>query len=113
MLKLRERVFRNSIDTFVPMNRYTQQAKSIQNNMSHTAMKGFRSQALPVYKALVSEFTLFDGWFALIVASIEPNRLYIQFATFHGVGSNNVTKLIKEYPQNTIFKSITYFGLDC
>eukprot|EP01018_Ginkgo_biloba_P016424 Gb_29502 [translate_table: standard] len=111
---IREQVFGNSTDTSAnppPMNGFAQQAESIQKGMSETVMNGFRPEALPVYKTLVSEFAVFDRWFASLPASTQPNRLFIHSATSHGATSNNTRKLIEGYPQKTIFESIHESGL--
>eukprot|EP01018_Ginkgo_biloba_P016436 Gb_28054 [translate_table: standard] len=109
-----EQVFGNSTDTSAnppPMNGFAQQAESIQKGMSETVMNGFRSEALPVYKTLVSEFAVFDRWFASVPASTQPNRLFVHSATSHGATSNDSLKLIEGYPQKTIFESIYESGL--
>lgn len=113
--EIREQIFGNSTDTSAdppPMNGFAQQAESIEKGMSRTVMNGFRPEALPVYKALVSEFAVFDRWFASVPASTQPNRLYVHSATSHGAMSNESKKLIEGYAQKTIFDSIAESGLD-
>lgn len=113
--EIREQIFGNSTDTSAdppPMNGFAQQAESIEKGMSRTVMNGFRPEALPVYKVLVSEFAVFDSWFASVPASTQPNRLYVHSATSHGAMSNESKKLIEGYPQKTIFDSIAESGLD-
>eukprot|EP00253_Pinus_taeda_P008726 PITA_08726 len=112
---IREQVFGNSTNTSAdppPMNGFAQQAESTEKGMYSTVMNGFRPQALPIYEALVSEYALFDRWFASIPASTQPNRLYVHSATSHGATSNDALKLIEGFPQKTIFESIAESGLD-
>eukprot|EP00253_Pinus_taeda_P000479 PITA_00479 len=112
---IREQVFGNSTNTSAdppPMNGFAQQGESTEKGMSATVMNGFRPQALPVYEALVSEYALFDRWFASVPASTQPNRLYVHSATSHGATSNDALKLIEGFPQKTIFESIAESGLD-
>ncbi|KAL3613295.1 Phosphatidylglycerol/phosphatidylinositol transfer protein [Castilleja foliolosa] len=63
-----------------------------------------------VYKSLVSEFAVFDRWFASVPASTQPNRLYVHFGTSHGATSNNAALLAKGYPQRTIFDDLDAAG---
>lgn len=112
---IREQVFGNSTDTSAdppPMNGFAQQAEKVKKNLSHNVMNGLKPQAVPVYEALVSEYAIFDRWFASVPASTQPNRLYVHSATSHGATSNNSLKLIEGYPQKTIFESIFESGLD-
>ncbi|KAF8379064.1 hypothetical protein HHK36_028491 [Tetracentron sinense] len=92
------------------MNGFAQQAESTEKGMSETVMNGFRPEAVPVYKELVSEFAIFDRWFASIPASTQPNRLYVHSATSHGATSNDTKKLIEGFPQKTVFESLDEAG---
>lgn len=63
---IREQIF-GSEDTSAdpaPMNGFAQQAYSMDNTttMSHDVMNGFEPDMVPVYKALVSEFAVFDRY---------------------------------------------------
>lgn len=64
-----------------------------------------------VYKELVSEFAVFDRWFASVPASTQPNRLYVHSGTSHGATSNIAALLAKGYPQRTIFDDLHDAGL--
>ncbi|XP_028805293.1 non-specific phospholipase C2 [Neltuma alba] len=112
---IREQIF-GSEDTSAdpaPMNGFAQQAYSMDNTtaMSRNVMNGFVPEMVPVYKALVSEFALFDRWFASVPASTQPNRLYVHSATSAGATSNNSTLLARGYPQRTIFDSLDDAGI--
>lgn len=113
---IREQIF-GSEDTSAdpaPMNGFAQQAYSMDNTttMSHDVMNGFEPDMVPVYKALVSEFAVFDRWFAAVPASTQPNRLFIHSATSGGATGNKASLLVKGYAQQTIFDSIHDAGLD-
>ncbi|KAK2982582.1 hypothetical protein RJ640_009235 [Escallonia rubra] len=45
---------------------------------------------------LVSEFAVFDRWFASVPSSTQPNRLYVHSATSHGATSNIPSLLVME-----------------
>ncbi|XP_010938556.1 non-specific phospholipase C2 [Elaeis guineensis] len=110
---IREQIF-GSNDTSAappPMNGFVQQARSMSANMTESVMNGFVPELVPVYKALVEEFALFDRWFASVPASTQPNRLYVHSATSHGATSNIASMLAKGYPQRTIFENIYDAGL--
>ncbi|XXG78036.1 hypothetical protein AAC387_Pa08g2063 [Persea americana] len=92
------------------MNGFAQQAEKTEKGMSETVMNGFRPHALPVYKELVSEFAVFDRWFASVPAYTQPNRLFVHSATSHGATSNDIEKLMEGYPQKTIFDSLDEDG---
>ncbi|KAJ8633846.1 hypothetical protein MRB53_027182 [Persea americana] len=92
------------------MNGFAQQAEETQKGMSETVMNGFRPDAVPVYKELVSEFAVCDRWFASMPASTQPNRLFVHSATSHGATSNDTKKLIEGFPQKTIFESLDEEG---
>ncbi|XP_054798678.1 non-specific phospholipase C2 [Prosopis cineraria] len=96
-----------------PMNGFAQQAYSMDNTtaMSRNVMNGFVPEMVPVYKALVSEFAVFDRWFASVPASTQPNRLYVHSGTSAGATSNNSTLLVQGYPQRTIFDSLDDAGI--
>ncbi|XP_047162435.1 non-specific phospholipase C2 [Vigna umbellata] len=113
---IREQIF-GSNDTSAnppPMNGFAQQAFSMDNtsHMSENVMNGFLPDLLPVYKTLVSEFAVFDRWFASVPASTQPNRLFVHSATSGGATSNVAAKLAAGYPQQTIFDSVYDAGLD-
>ncbi|KAF3452299.1 hypothetical protein FNV43_RR02732 [Rhamnella rubrinervis] len=95
-----------------PMNGFAQQAFSMDNTttMSGDVMNGFEPDMVAVYKALVSEFAVFDRWFASIPSSTQPNRLYVHSGTSAGATSNIPAKLAKGYPQRTIFENIDDAG---
>lgn len=88
---IREQVF-GSNDTSLsppPMNGFVQNARSMTNpNMTRTIMSGFQPDHVAVYKYMVSEFAVFDRWFASVPSSTQPNRLYVHSATSHGATSN-------------------------
>ncbi|GLJ46295.1 hypothetical protein SUGI_0975800 [Cryptomeria japonica] len=110
---IREQIFGSS-DTSAnppPMNGFVLQANSMGPNMSHTVMNGFRPAVVPVYNTLVSEFAVYDRWFASVPSSTQPNRLYVHSATSHGATSNVAKLLAEGYPQKTIFDSIDESGL--
>lgn len=65
-----------------------------------------------VYKTLVSEFAVFDRWFASVPASTQPNRLYVHSGTSHGATSNIAELLAKGYPQRTIFENLDDAGVN-
>ncbi|CAN6461089.1 unnamed protein product [Victoria cruziana] len=112
---IREQVFGNNTDSSAdppPMNGFVQQAESMQQGMSETVMNGFLPDAVPVYKALVSEFAVFDRWFASVPSSTQPNRLYVHSGTSHGLMSNESKKLVRGLPQRTIFESLDEAGFD-
>ncbi|CBI38060.3 unnamed protein product, partial [Vitis vinifera] len=73
-------------------------------------MNGYKPEALAVYRELVGEFGVCDRWFASLPASTQPNRLYVHSATSHGATGNDTEKLIKGYPQKTIFESLEESG---
>lgn len=88
---IREQVF-GSNDTSAsppPMNGFVQQAASMSANMTEAVMNGFLPEMIAVYEALVSEFAVFDRWFASVPSSTQPNRLYVHSATSHGATSND------------------------
>lgn len=112
---IREQIF-GSADTSAdppPMNGFAQQANGMNSTtMPENVMNGFAPDMVAVYKALVSEFAVFDRWFASVPASTQPNRLYVHSGTSAGATSNNVTLLAAGYPQKTIFDSLHDEGVD-
>ncbi|XP_010473071.1 PREDICTED: non-specific phospholipase C2 [Camelina sativa] len=107
---IREQVF-GSNDTTMdppPMNGFVQQAYSEDpsGNMSASVMNGFEPDKVPVYKSLVSEFAVFDRWFASVPSSTQPNRMFVHSATSAGATSNDPLSLAKGYPQRTIFDNL-------
>ncbi|KAL6519011.1 Phosphatidylglycerol/phosphatidylinositol transfer protein [Orobanche hederae] len=76
----------------------------------HPGNKKFKC-LVAIYKTLVSEFAVFDRWFASVPASTQPNRLYVHSATSHGATSNVATLLAKGYPQRTIFEDLDDAGI--
>ncbi|KAK6141521.1 hypothetical protein DH2020_024731 [Rehmannia glutinosa] len=110
---IREQIF-GSNDTSAsppPMNGFAQQAFSMDPNMTHSVMNGFHPDKVAVYKSLVSEFAVFDRWFASVPASTQPNRLYVHSGTSHGATSNVAALLAKGYPQRTIFEDLDDAGI--
>ncbi|CAN1250456.1 Non-specific phospholipase C2 [Linum perenne] len=112
---IREQIF-GSNDTSEdppPMNGFAQQAFSMDPsaNMSRDVMNGFHPDSVAVYKALVSEFAVFDRWFASVPSSTQPNRLYVHSGTSSGATSNIPALLVKGYPQRTIFENVDDAGL--
>ncbi|KAK9273937.1 hypothetical protein L1049_018749 [Liquidambar formosana] len=100
----------NKIKLTPTMEGFAQQAESTQKGLSETVMNGFKPEAVPVYKELVSEFAVCDRWFASIPAETQPNRLYVHSATSHGATTNDTNMLIEGYPQKTIFESLDEEG---
>ncbi|KAL5565884.1 hypothetical protein UlMin_029048 [Ulmus minor] len=112
---IREQIF-GSDNTSVyppPMNGFAQQAFSMDNTstLSRDVMTGFDPDMIAVYKALVSEFAVFDRWFASVPSSTQPNRLYVHSGTSAGATSNIPAMLIKGYPQRTIFENLDEEGI--
>lgn len=110
---IREQIFCSNITSNVspPMDGFAQQANSMSPNMTQSVMNGFEPDMVGVYKTLVSEFAVFDRWFASVPASTQPNRLYVHSATSHGATSNIASLLAKGYPQRTIFENLDDAGL--
>ncbi|XVF04849.1 hypothetical protein REPUB_Repub05bG0120700 [Reevesia pubescens] len=112
---IREQIFGSNDTSAVPppMNGFAQQAYSMDQstNMSQNVMNGFEPEMVAVYKALVSEFAVFDRWFASVPSSTQPNRLYVHSATSAGATSNIPSLLIKGYPQRTIFENLDNAGI--
>ncbi|XP_012464991.1 non-specific phospholipase C3 [Gossypium raimondii] len=94
----------------IKMNGFVQNAERTTPGLSETVMNGFKPEAVPVFKQLVTEFAVCDRWFASLPASTQPNRLYVHSATSHGAMSNNTQQLIEGFPQKTIFESLEENG---
>ncbi|KAI9187086.1 hypothetical protein LWI28_024224 [Acer negundo] len=92
------------------MEGFVQNAESVQAGMGQIVMNGFKPEALPVFKELVTEFAVCDRWFSSIPSSTQSNRLYLHSATSHGATSNDNNNLLKGYPQKTIFESLEENG---
>ncbi|CAK9184403.1 unnamed protein product [Ilex paraguariensis] len=110
---IREQIFGSNNTSLnpPPMNGFAQQAHSMDPNMTQSVMNGFIPDMVAVYKALVSEFAVFDRWFAAVPSSTQPNRLYVHSATSHGATSNIPALLAKGYPQRTIFENLDDAGI--
>ncbi|KAJ4953972.1 hypothetical protein NE237_030804 [Protea cynaroides] len=101
----------NSTQKLKPtMEGFATNAEVTEKGMSTTVMNGFRPDAVPVYKELVSEFAICDRWFASNPSSTQPNRLFVHSATSHGLISNDTKILIPGLPQKTIFESLDEAG---
>ncbi|KAG5629020.1 hypothetical protein H5410_000737 [Solanum commersonii] len=111
---IREQIFgsNESSKKPAPMNGFAQQALSMDPNMPDQVMNGFQPEMVSVYKTLVSEFAVFDRWFASVPASTQPNRLYVHSGTSHGATSNIASLLAKGYPQRTIFENLDDAGVN-
>ncbi|KAJ4837774.1 Phosphatidylglycerol/phosphatidylinositol transfer protein [Turnera subulata] len=96
-----------------PMDGFAQQAFSMDPsmNMSRDVMNGFNPDSVAVYKTLVSEFAVFDRWFASVPSSTQPNRLFVHSGTSAGATSNIPALLAKGYPQRTIFENLEDAGI--
>ncbi|CAN6444083.1 unnamed protein product [Victoria cruziana] len=112
---IREQIFGSeNVSAYpAPMSGFAQQAYAMTNSteMPTEVMNGFDPESVPVYRALVSEFAVFDRWFASVPASTQPNRLYIHSATSHGATSNIPALLVEGYPQRTIFDCLDEEGM--
>ncbi|KAF8762380.1 hypothetical protein HU200_009560 [Digitaria exilis] len=95
----------------VAMSGFAQNAEKEKPGMSETVMSGFRPDAVPVYRELVSQFAVCDRWFASVPASTQPNRLFVHSATSHGLVSNDTKQLVLGLPQRTIFDNLHDHGL--
>lgn len=90
----------------VTMEGFVQQAESVTKGLSETVMNGFKPEAVPVYKELVSEFCVCDRWFSSLPSETQPNRLFVHSATSYGSTANDTKLLVEGYPQKTIFDSL-------
>lgn len=89
---IREQIFGSNDTSGMPqMNGFVQQAKSMSDNMTDAVMNGFAPDKVAVYRELVSEFAVFDRWFASIPTSTQPNRMFVHSATSGGATSNDAT----------------------
>ncbi|KAJ4950439.1 hypothetical protein NE237_027271 [Protea cynaroides] len=101
----------NSTQKLLPtMEGFAMNAEETETGMSVAVMNGFRPDAVPVYKELVSEFAVTDRWFASNPTSTQPNRLFVHSGTSHGLISNDTKILIQGLPQKTIFESLDEDG---
>ncbi|XP_024028148.1 non-specific phospholipase C2 isoform X2 [Morus notabilis] len=102
-----------STDAAPPMNGFAQQAFAMDNSsaMSEAVMNGFDPDKVPVYKALVAQFAVFDRWFASVPSSTQPNRLFVHSGSSGGATSNIPALLAKGYPQRTIFENLDDAGI--
>ena len=75
-------------------------------------MEQLSAEHVPVITTLANEFAVFDGWFAAVPGPTMVNRAYAMSATSDGMGTNNVTTIIRGMPQSTIFKQMLDMGLD-
>ncbi|KAF9675660.1 hypothetical protein SADUNF_Sadunf09G0055400 [Salix dunnii] len=108
---IREQIFGSEDTSKNPapsMNGFAQQAFSMDPsaNMSRDVMSGFEPDMVAVYKTLVSEFSVFDRWFASVPSSTQPNRLFVHSGTSAGATSNIPALLVRGYPQRTIFENL-------
>ncbi|KAI4368887.1 hypothetical protein MLD38_017394 [Melastoma candidum] len=109
---IRQQIFGSNDSSGRPlMNGFAQQAESMEEGKSKTAMSGFKPSVLPVYTELANEFAVFDRWFASVPTSTQPNRFYVHSATSHGASSNVRKDLVHGFPQKTIFDSLEENGL--
>lgn len=92
------------------MTGFAENAEATEKGMAEAVMRGFKPEAVPVFKELVEEFAICDRWFASVPASTQPNRLFVHSATSHGLTSNDTKKLICGLPQKTIFESLDESG---
>ena len=82
------------------------------DDLGPTIMKCFSEEHVPAISALAQEFAMFDGWFASVPGPTQVNRAYSVSATSNGMGTNDVEKMIKGFPQKTMFKQLEEMGLD-
>lgn len=111
---IREQIFGSSDSASPPtMAGFAQQAFSMSNSteMAKAVMNGFDPDMVGVYKALASEFAVFDRWFASVPSSTQPNRLFVHSATSHGATGNDPKQLAAGFPQQTIFDNLHNDGL--
>lgn len=73
-------------------------------------MSSFNPTSAPVLNTLASEFALFDAFFSSVPGPTEVNRLFAQSATSHGLGFNDMTRLIPGVPQKTFFEQLEEQG---
>lgn len=92
------------------MNGFVQNAERKTPGLSETVMNGFKPEAVPVFKELVTEFAVCDRWFSSVPSLTQPNRLFVHSATSYGATANDTKQLIEGYPQKTIFESLEESG---
>ncbi|CAN8285651.1 unnamed protein product [Cochlearia groenlandica] len=107
---IREQIF-GSNDTSKdppPMNGFVQVAYGMDptGNMSQSVMNGFEPDKVPVYMSLVSEFAVFDRWFASVPSSTQPNRMFVHSGTSAGATSNDPKSLAKEYTAVLFYRNL-------
>ncbi|KAH7867368.1 hypothetical protein Vadar_032544 [Vaccinium darrowii] len=90
-----QQVFGSNLSSIPSMTGFVEQALSMSQNLSHTVMKGFKPQNIPVFAELVREFAVFDRWFSSIPGPTQPNRLFVYSATSHGSTSHVKKQLAK------------------
>lgn len=78
--------------------------------LAPTIMQGFNSRKLPAFHTLAKEFLVFDHWHCDIPGPTQPNRLYVNSATSHGLGRNNVASLALGLPQKNLFQVLDEQG---
>ncbi|KAJ4976694.1 hypothetical protein NE237_001800 [Protea cynaroides] len=111
--EIRDQVFGVNGSHEIPsMTGFVEQALAMSTEMSEAVMKGFKPKAVPVYASLVSEFAIFDRWFASNPASTQPNRLFVYSGTSYGSTNADKIQIFKGYPQKTIFDSLHEDGID-
>ncbi|KAM0942838.1 putative phosphoesterase, alkaline-phosphatase-like, core domain superfamily [Dioscorea sansibarensis] len=99
-------------DTIPTMLGVVEQAMSMSSEMSEAAMKGFKPSNVPVYATLVKELTVFDKWHSSLPGPTQPNRLFVYSRTSHGATNHDILKILRSYPQKTIFDSLHEDGFD-
>ncbi|KAM0935932.1 putative phosphoesterase, alkaline-phosphatase-like, core domain superfamily [Dioscorea sansibarensis] len=99
-------------DTIPTMLGFVEQALSMSSEMSEAVMKGFRPSNVPVYATLVKEFAVFDKWHSSLPGPTQPNRLFVYSGTSHGATNHDILKILRGYPQKTIFDSLHEDGFD-
>ena len=83
-----------------------------ENEKGSAIMKCFSEEHIPAITSLAKEFAMFDGWFSSVPGPTEVNRAYAASATSNGMGTNDAEKMVKGFPQKTMFKQIEEMGLD-
>ncbi|KAM0941076.1 putative phosphoesterase, alkaline-phosphatase-like, core domain superfamily [Dioscorea sansibarensis] len=99
-------------DTIPTMLGFVEQALSMSLEMSEAVMKGFRPSNMPVYATLVKEFVVFDKWYSSLPGPTQPIKLFVYSGTSHGATNHDIVKILRGYPQNTIFDSLYEDGFD-
>ncbi|KAJ0988823.1 hypothetical protein J5N97_007179 [Dioscorea zingiberensis] len=91
---------------------FVEQALSMSAEMSDVVMRGFRPSNVPIYATLVKEFAVFDRWYSSLPGPTQPNRLFLYSGTSHGATNHDILKILRGFPQKTIFDSLHEDGLD-